>query len=128
MPDVKQIAHDHADKLIVLGITVTDKEEAVQRFLKDRLFRTRSYTALPGRAICYRRTVFRMLMALSCTGLRAHPSRRRSRLCAGWCKRKTSIPERGNQRSPPASTLATRERQAEIPVWLLGSQRVTGCT
>jgi thiol-disulfide isomerase/thioredoxin len=34
MPDVKQIAHDHADKLIVLGITVTDKEEAVQRFLK----------------------------------------------------------------------------------------------
>ncbi len=34
MPDVKQIAHDHADKLILLGITVTDKEAAVQRFLK----------------------------------------------------------------------------------------------
>ena len=34
MPDVKQIAHDHADKLIALGITVTDKEEAIQRFLK----------------------------------------------------------------------------------------------
>jgi thiol-disulfide isomerase/thioredoxin len=128
MPDVRQIAHDHADKLIVLGITVTDKEEAVQRFLKRSPL---PYPVVHGPS--WKSDLLQTYGVSNAHGYHAPVSvlirpGRRSRLCAGWCKRKTSIPERGNQRSPPASTLATRERQAEIPVWLPGSQRVTGCT